>query len=274
MLSQRQDIQALEECLEQKSRFRVVVEIAPDEKAIESALWRGDVQFGYLSALRYVEASSKFDALNLLVRFEKGAPSNRAVILGKAEFWRARLAELKIPVSASGLKAENALGIIDSGRFVFVSRESDVGFFVPRQLLLTREIYPREAAFAGTDELVLQALDRELGVAGAVSESIFREKFALQTPLQPGMVVGNFLVLDLSQALPGHVIVARSALSKRTRDAVANALDACSKDGASEAAARIFGGDGFGTVSDRAFNYVRELYETQKTYVRVLNPRE
>jgi ABC-type phosphate/phosphonate transport system substrate-binding protein len=266
--------ESIANCIESAEGFRVKFELSADEKAAAAALGRGEAHFSYLSSLGYVAAATKYELAVHRVRLEAGAPAVRTVILGYKKTWAQFLEHQKIPMTAAGLRAENALELIDNGRFLFVHPESDVGFFVPRALLFQRNIFPSEAAFAGSDDLVLQGLERDLGVAGAVSESWLRERFSISQPARPGQVVGDFLVIDVSPSLPGKVVVSRRDLPQKIQTAVIRGLDSCSKDENAKYMAAIFGGDAFGTVSERVFGYVRDLYETQESFLRVLVPRE
>jgi ABC-type phosphate/phosphonate transport system substrate-binding protein len=271
---QPEALENISNCIESAVGFRVRFEVAADEKAAAAVLGRGEAHFSYLSSLSYVAAAAKYELAVHRVRLEAGAPAVRSVILGFRKTWAEHLASQKISMTAAGLRSENALNIIENGRFLFVHPESDVGFFVPRALLFQRNVFPSEAAFAGSDELVLQGLERGLGVAGALSESWLRQHFSIVQPVRPGLVVSDFLVIDVSPSLPGKVVVSRRDLPQRVQSAVIKGLDICSKDQNAALMTSVFGGDAFGSVSERVFSYVRELYEVQETFLRVLVPRE
>ena len=264
----------LSSCMENASGYRVSFEIAADEKAVASALGRAEAQFGSMSALGYVEAQTRYPLQSLLVVLEKGAPSTRSVILGKTTRWKSSLQTLGIPLSAPGLRNESSLLPIDGHRFAYLSPDSDVGFFVPRQLLFQRNIFPEEVLFAGSFPLILQAIERDMVVAGAVSESFVEQSWPHSTPVQLSLPLGNFVVLAISQGLPGKVIAARKDLPEKMVSAVTAGLAECSKDATLSDIQKIFNGDGFLQSQDKMFDFIKELQQFQQEHVRVLSPQK
>ncbi len=260
------------QCIENAVRYRVRFEVVADERAALSALGRGEAHIAYLTPMNFVDASAKFSAVAHRVRLEAGSPANRSVIIGMATLWAAHFEKQRLPLSAASLRTENALEFISSGRFLFSDSESDLGFFVPRHLLFQRDVFPEEAVFAGSDDLVAQGLERNLGAAGAVSEAWLRQKYGVDEVLRPGMEVGPFWVLDVSPSLPGKVLASRPDFSAKIRDQVLMGIDTCSVGAAQPAMVKIFGGESFGTASERTFVYARELRETQDTFLRVVEP--
>lgn len=273
-LKQSASFDATARCLEQKSGYRVSFEIVSDEKAIYSALSRGDADISLTSALSYLDFSTRVQVQALSVVALRGETLTRSVIVGKASRWRTSLSAQGLTLSAVGLKADSALRTIDSGRFVFVSPESDVGFLVPRHMMLQKNIFPDEAIFAGSEELVLQSLDRDLAIAGSVSESYIEQNYDDATPVQIGSLFGSFVTLAVSPGLPAKVVVVRQNLPQRVMYAMQSGLDECAKGADKMAMESIFGGDGFFKSSDRLFEFLREIQDFRNEFVRVLSPQE
>lgn len=265
---------AMSRCLEENTGYRISFEIAADEKAVAAALGREEADLGYLTALGYLDASERYPIQSLLVLSKRGEPSTRSVIVGKTSRWRASLSAFGISLSPAGLRSERALSPIDGARFVYVSPESDVGFYVPRHILLQRNVFPEEAVFAGSFELVLQSISRDIAVAGAVAESFVEERFPNTTPLQVGTTFGDFVTLAISQGLPGKVVAYRQNLPQRLVPAIIAGLDVCAKNANKSNFEKVFSGDGFFKSTDRMFDFLRELRDFQKEYVRVLSPQE
>lgn len=264
----------LSSCIEDVAGYRVAFEIAADERAVAAALGRQEADLGFMSALGYLDATEKHGLQSQLVVTKKGEPSTRSVILGKASRWRTSLSPYGITLSAAGLRSEMALSPISTGRFVYLSPESDVGFFVPRHLLYQRNVFPEEAVFSGSFELVMQSIDRDIAIAGAVSESFLEEKFPNSTPVQIGSIVSEYVILAASQGLPGKIVVARKTLPSKVTQSIVPALDECSKGETKVEFEKIFKGDGVVKTSEHMFDFLQELQSFQSEYVRVLSPQE
>lgn len=262
---------ALTACLERQSGYRVSFEVAANERAVASALGRGDAQFGTLSAFGFVDAAERHGVQPLLVVSQRGAPSTRSVLVGKASRWRASLQSLGLSLSASGLRAEEALQPISGKRFAYTSPDSDLGFFVPRSLLLQRGAFPDEVIFAGSNEFVLQAIERDLVMAGAVAETSLERRWPEGSPYQVGSLFGgDFVVLGLSRGLPGKVVAVRRDIPVRVQDALVVGLQNCASRDASAETTLVFEGDGFQRSNTSMFDFVRELHGFQKDHLRVL----
>lgn len=268
------ELRKVEQCLETESQYRVQFEVAADERAVVSALGRGEAHLAYLTPMNYIAAASKFDVKALRVRLESGSPVNRSVIVGKGSLWESHFEKHHIPRTVAGIRSESAMSLLSEGRFLFADPESDVGFFVPRHLLFLRDIFPKEAAFAGNDELVVQGLERGLATAGAVSESWLRQKYQVAQVLGPGVSIGPLWVLDVSPSLPGKVIASKADFSNKILDKILVGLEVCSARNAAKAVGEVFGGEGFGMVSERMFAYARELRDSQETFLRAVEPLE
>lgn len=269
-----QPLKRLSACLETYSGYRVAFEIAADEKAVGAAMGRGEADFGFMSSLGYLDNLQKFGFTSQLLVTKNGGTSTRTLIVGKANRWRTSLGAYGLSLSAAGLRSELALSPINGGRFVYLSPESDVGFFVPRHMLFQRNIFPDEAIFAGTFDLVLQSVERDIAIAGAVTETFLEEKYPQVSAAQVGSVFGEFVVLALSQNLPGKVVVSRRGLPQRIISSVVTGLETCAKEEARGDSEIVFAGDGFVKAHDRTFDFLREIQSFQEDYVRVLSSQE
>lgn len=257
-------------CLERQSGYRVSFEVAASERAVASALGRGDAQFGTLSAFGFVDAAERHGVQALLVVSQRGAPSTRSVVVGKASRWSASLQSLGLSLTSAGLRAEEALGPLSGKRFAYTSPDSDLGFFVPRSLLLQRGVYPDEVVFAGSSELVMQAIERDLVMAGAVAETYLERRWPEGVPFQVGTLFDDFVVLGLSRGLPGKVVAVRRDTPARLQEALVAGLQACAAREAATETGLVFEGDGFQRSNERMFEFVRELQGFQQDHLRVL----
>ncbi len=262
------------QCIEAQSGFRVSIEIAGDEKAVSAALGRGDAQFGLMSSLGFVEASVSQPLEAEAVLAEKGVPSTRAVLIGNTNRWQESLKAIGIQLTLTGLKSEEALSPLNTNRIVYLKPESDVGFYVPRQMLFQKGIFPEEAIFAGTYPLVVQALQRDLGLAGVLSESFVEDTWPHSMPVQLGSRLGDFTVLAVSQGLPGKVLVARVGLATQMREGLRKGMDYCSKIGAPAEFQQIFQADSLFQAHPRIFDFIRELHDFQQENLRVLSQQQ
>ncbi|MCA2959444.1 MAG: PhnD/SsuA/transferrin family substrate-binding protein [Silvanigrellales bacterium] len=257
-------------CLERQAGYRVRFEVAASERAVASALGRGDAQFGTLSAFGFVEAAERHGVQSLLVVSQRGAPSTRSVLIGKASRWNASLQSLGLSLTPSGLRAEEALQPLSGKRFAYTSPDSDLGFFVPRSLLLQRGVFPDEVVFAGSSELVMQAVERDLVMAGAVAETHLERRWPQSGPFQVGTLFDDFVVLGLSSGLPGKVVAVRRDTPARLQEALVAGLQACAAREAGAETGLVFEGDGFQTSHERMFEFVRDLQGFQQDHLRVL----
>jgi ABC-type phosphate/phosphonate transport system substrate-binding protein len=264
----------LESCIEQTGGYRVAFEFTGDEKTIVSALRRVDADFGLISSLTYVE--SKYDSpLDAhLVVSKKGAPSTRSVIVGLTHRWRTLLDFQGQAPAASSLRADGALAALEKGTFAYLTPESDTGFFVPRHLLLQKNVLPESAIFAGNYDLILKSIKRDFALAGALSESFIAERWPDATPVKVGSLLGEFVVLAVSQGLPEKVLVGRPALSLKLVNSALSSLQKCALGSKLSEFSEIFHGDGLFKANERSFEFLRDLVEFQRTHPRVLTPEE
>lgn len=272
----RQEVQssfeAASRCIERATGYRSRFEAVSDDNAVYSALARGDADIALTSALSYLDHSMRMQIQALLVVTQRGETLTRSVILGKSSRWQTIFNSQGLTFSSSRFQFDTALMALDNSRFIFVSPESETGFLVPRHMLFQRNIFPQEAVFAGSEDLVLQSVSRGIGIAGAVSENFLQKHFQ-SSVIQIGSVIDSFVVLAVSPGLPAQVVVVRKNLPPRVSDAISSGLETCVKGTEKNDIEAIFGGDGFFIASDRLFEFLREIQEFRSEFVRVLSPQ-
>lgn len=264
----------LEACFEEASGYRIQFRRVPDDRSLLSQLHAGQIQYGVVSALALIQAQERYGVKPAFVAAQRGAIATRSVVLGKASVWRRLLQEQGLPFSSASLRRETSLSALNEGRFAYTTPDSDLGFLVPRFLLLQRHAFPREAVFTGSPELTLQALRQELVLAGAVPELLLQEQFPGTGALQVAAEVGGFVALAVSQPLPTFVLAVREDFPERQLQTFSGALAECARGEFADAFKQAFGGDLLLPAAKRMFSYAQDLVEFDRQFARILVPFE
>jgi len=239
-------IKKLESCVESQGHMRIIFQPLATERAVVSSLVQGDGHFGLISSFQYVESTNSYLFKGLWVLSEKQKTSNRALIISlKPNF--------------------NSL---QNARFAYLIPDSDVGFLVPRHMMMMGHMFPQEAFFAGTYQEINTSLTTGLAEAGVFSESYARSQWP-QVPLHIGQQLGSFFILDISKSLPTHVVITAHKIPPRLTESVFKVLDLCGTTLFPTEFQNIFQGDRFLPIEENLFDFIHELWEFQKIYPRV-----
>ena len=262
----------LQSCIEEKTGYRVNFNYVSDEKAVISALARGNAQYGVMSSIAYVGASIRTSLKSVLIFSKKGSPSTRSVIIGNTSLWKNYFKKSGLALNAYSFHNEATLPYFNKSTVAYSTPEDIVGFLVPRMYFLQRNIFPNAAIFVGNFPSVIQAIDDNLASIGVVSENYIDNKFPNSTPIQLGSQFSNYIVLGLSQNLPGNVIVENQGNINTATPALINGIEQCSQIKSSDFK-KIFDADGVQKSNEKLFTFTKELYNFQQENIRILTQR-
>ncbi len=263
----------LQSCIEEKTGYRINFNYVSDEKAVISALARGNAQYGVMSSLAYVGASSRTSLKSVLIFSKKGSPSTRSVIIGKTSVWKSYFQKSGLALNAFTFHNEATLPYFNKSTVAYSAPDDIVGFLVPRMYFLQRNIFPNAAIFVGDFPSVFEAINDNLAYIGVVSENYIDNKFPNSTPIQLGTQFSNYIVLGLSQNLPGNVIVENQSNLNSATPALINGMEQCSQIKASDFK-KIFNADGVQKTNEKLFTFTKEIYNFQQENIRILTQRD
>ncbi len=265
-------ISHFQKCIEDKTGFHLKFTFVPDEKAVIAALTRNSAHYGLTSALNYVGAATKSSLKSVLLLTKKGQATNRAVIVGKTEYWKNKLLNSKQINHISNLNYENLLSSENNITIAYSEPESIVGFLLPRMYLLQKKIFPNAAIFTGNFTAVLDALNENLATIGVISETFFDSKYPNFSPLQVGSQFNDFIILSTSPSLPSNTIIESAGMTNFASQAIVNGFTDCAQKNSTEFK-KIFDADGVIKSNDKFFGFTKELYHYQQENIRILTQR-
>lgn len=257
-------LKKLSECLLENTKYAFEFESFGSSLLSVSAVGQQTVDLSVAPIFDFLSQENLYSLVVSHVVSSEGLPVNRSVLLGYYEKWKA---------SYEG-KEGSYLQPLQNRRMIYVSLESDLGFWVPQYMLLQENIFPQEAIFAGSYEAVLMALKKGLGQVGAVSENWLRDFFHYEGYLKPGVQIGDFVILQVSQSLPGKVII----LSKEIKESSPLWLQSfilgmkqC-EEKEKETIFQILEGENFIESQEKMFVHARELWQLRQKYLRAVDP--
>lgn len=262
----------LQSCIEEKTGYRINFNYVSDEKAVISALARGNAQYGIMSSIAYVGASVRTSLKSVLIFSKKGSPSTRSVIIGNTSLWKSYFQKSGLVLNAFTFHNEATLPYFNKSTVAYTNPESIVGFLVPRMYFLQRNIFPNAAIFVGDFPSVFQAIDDNFASIGVVSENYIDTKYPNSTPIQLGTQFSNYIVLGLSQNLPGNVIVENQGNLNSATPTIIQGIELCSQIKAPDFK-KIFDADGVQKSNEKLFTFTKELYHFQQENIRILTQR-
>ncbi|WP_338637233.1 phosphate/phosphite/phosphonate ABC transporter substrate-binding protein [Spirobacillus cienkowskii] len=268
--SSRSEIQ---NCLENKTNYRIEIHFASDDKAVVSALARGQAQYGVISAMAYMNALAKTPLKSLLIFSKNGSPSTRAVIIGHTNIWKSYFQKSGLALNAFNLNNEKIIQYFNKSTVAYTAPDNVIGFLVPRLYFLQRNIFPNAAIFVGNFSSVLQALDQNLAEVGVVSENFLDDKFSNTTPIQLGTLFSDYIVLGISQSLPDSIVVETLKNNPLATTAVIKGLETCAQVKTSDFK-KLFDADGVQWSQEKLFSFAKELHNFQQETIRILTPKK
>lgn len=262
----------LQKCIEEKTGYRINFNYVSDEKAVISELVKGNAQYGIMSSIAYVGASSRSALKSILIFSERGIPSTRSVIIGKSIIWKKYFQKLGLTINSYSLNSEAILPYFNKATVAYSTPDDPTGFLVPRMYFLQRNIFPDKAIFVGNYSSVLQAIDENLASIGVVSESYINIKYPNFLPIQLATQFDNYIVLGLSQSLLGNVLVESKRNLNSATHAITNGIEQCSQIRMQDFK-KLFNADGVQSSNEKLFSFTKELYEFQQENIRILTQR-
>lgn len=263
---------SLQLCIEEKTGYRIHFNFVSDEKAVISALARGNAQYGVMSSIGYIGASSRSSIKSVLIFSKKGLATTRSVILGKTTVWKTNFQNSGLALNQFAFHNDSILPYFNKSTVAYIDPENIIGFLLPRMYFLQSNIFPNAAIFVGSYNSVLDALDENLATIGVVSESFIDTKFPDATPIKLGSQFSNYIVLGISQNLPGNVISENQGTSNNVTQAITKGFELCSQIKSSDFK-KIFDADGVLKSNEKQFNFTKELYHFQQENIRILTQR-
>jgi ABC-type phosphate/phosphonate transport system substrate-binding protein len=263
---------SLQSCIEDKTGYRIHFNFVPDEKAVISALARGNAQFGVMSSMGYISASTRTSLKSVLIFSKKGIATTRSVILGKSSIWKTYFQKAGLALNQFTFHHDALLPYFNNSTVAFIDPENIIGFYLPRMYFLQRNIFPNAAIFVGSYNSVLDSLNENLATIGVVSENFIDTKFPNSTPIKLGSQFSDYIVLGISQNLPGNVITANQGTPNFVTQAIMKGFDLCSQSKASDFR-KIFDADGVLKSNEKQFIFTKELYNFQQENTRILTQR-
>ena len=263
---------SLQLCIEEKTGYRIRFNFVPDEKAVISALARGNAQYGIMSSIGYISASSRSSLKSIFIFTKKGLATTRSIIIGKTSVWKSYFNKSGLVLNPFSFQNEALLPYFNNSTVAYIDPESIVGFFLPRMYFLQRNIFPNAAIFVGNYNSILDSLDENFASLGVVSESFIDIKFPNSTPLKLGSQFSDYLVLGISQSLPGNVMAENQGTPNIISQAIIKGFDLCSQTKSSDFK-KLFNADGVLKSNEKQFIFTKELYHFQQENLRILTER-
>lgn len=263
-----QDFSDIQSCLEDKSGFRTRFEIYPDGPSVVRNLLSRQSFFGILDSASYVSdgmnvgLDARFIAGGSQERFER-----RSVLIGPAR--AADSGGMQIAPKAGGSAWSLYLSTADAGIIAYHSQSSTEGFLVPRHMLFELGVFPRGAVFTA-DWSVTEELVRDGGAdIGVLSDDYVRSAWGVDQ-VHVGLTKDGLSVLAISPPIPLKVLVVHPDSSDKVVLALEKGILACGRTPLLDALTRVFGGPALEIANRRDFDFLRDVIEFQRTFVRVL----
>nr|BFD32782.1 hypothetical protein GTC16762_24000 [Pigmentibacter ruber] len=272
-LKENDSIDNFQKCLEEKTGYHLKFNFVPDEKAVLSALQRGNAHFGLSSALGYISAAEKSSLKSVLLLTKKGSATNRAIIVGNSKFWKSLMIKSNQIKRSFILSNETIIKLNDELTMAYSDPESVIGFLLPRMFLFQKDIFPYAAIFAGSYNSVLEALNENLANLGAISESFLEKKYPNLSQIQAGVQFGDYIIIAVTPSLPSSTIIENQNVPAQISISIISGFDQCTHKNSTEFK-KIFDSDGVLKSNEKLFSVTKELYQFQQENIRVLTKQD
>lgn len=227
--------QPLEQYLEAKLGLSIELVVTTDYSSMVEAMRHGRLELAYFGPLSYVLAKSKSDIEPFAALKQKGSTTYQSVLIGNVAAGVTKLADAK-------------------GRdVVFGDKVSTSSHLIPKSVLAQAGLQAGsdyKEHFVGAHDAVALAVQNGHAQVGGLSKPIF-EAMLERKMIDPAKV----RILVESKPFPQYPWVMRSdlnaALKAKIRDAFLTLSD--------PAVLKPFKAEGFGPVSDRDYDVVRDL---------------
>jgi phosphonate transport system substrate-binding protein len=227
--------QPLKTLLEKELGKKVELVVTTDYSSMIEAMRHGRLDLAYFGPLSYVLAKQKSDIEPFAAIKQKGSTTYQSVLIANA---------------AAGI---NKIGDIADKNVAYGDKASTSSHLIPKSLLAENGLNAGQnyrEHFVGAHDAVAMAVQNGHAQAGGLSKPIF------ESLVQRGMVDGNKVkVLAESKPFPQYPWTMRSnlkpELKEKIRSVFLNITD--------PQVLKAFKADGFGPISDKDYDAVRDL---------------
>ena len=226
---------ALQDYLEKKLGKKVQLIVTTDYSSMIEAMRHGRLDLAYFGPLSYVLARQKSDIEPLAAVKQKGKTTYQAVLIAN---------------TSSGI---NKIGDIAGKNVAFGDKASTSSHLIPKSMLAEKNLYAGKnykEHFVGAHDAVAMSVQNGHAQAGGLSKPIY------ETLVQRGMIKPQKVkVIATSKPFPQYPWTMRSDLNPQLKQKIRTAFLEINDP----AVLKPFKAEGFGAVTDKDYNVVRNL---------------
>lgn len=226
---------ALQDYLEKKLGKKVQLIVTTDYSSMIEAMRHGRLDLAYFGPLSYVLAKQKSDIEPFAAVKQKGKTTYQAVLIAN---------------TSSGI---NKIGDIAGKNVAFGDKASTSSHLIPKSMLAEKNLYAGKnykEHFVGAHDAVAMSVQNGHAQAGGLSKPIY------ETLVQRGMIKPQKVkVIATSKPFPQYPWTMRSDLNPQLKQKIKTAFLEINDP----AVLKPFKAEGFGAVTDKDYNVVRNL---------------
>jgi phosphonate transport system substrate-binding protein len=227
--------QPLKALLEKELGKKIELVVTTDYSSMIEAMGHGRLDLAYFGPLSYVLAKQKSDIEPFAALKQKGSTTYQSVLIANV---------------AAGV---NKIGDIADKNVAYGDKASTSSHLIPKSLLAESGLKAGEnyrEHFVGAHDAVAMAVQNGHAQAGGLSKPIF------ESLVQRGMIDGNKVkVLAESKPFPQYPWTMRSNLKPELKEKIQSVF----LNITDPLVLKAFKADGFGAVSDKDYDVVRDL---------------
>ena len=226
---------ALQDYLEKKLGKKVQLIVTTDYSSMIEAMRHGRLDLAYFGPLSYVLARQKSDIEPFAAVKQNGKTTYQAVLIAN---------------TSSGI---NKIGDIAGKNVAFGDKASTSSHLIPKSMLAEKNLYAGKnykEHFVGAHDAVAMSVQNGHAQAGGLSKPIY------ETLVQRGMIKPQKVkVIATSKPFPQYPWTMRSDLNPQLKQKIRTAFLEINDP----AVLKPFKAEGFGAVTDKDYNVVRNL---------------
>ncbi len=226
---------ALQDYLEKKLDKKVQLIVTTDYSSMIEAMRHGRLDLAYFGPLSYVLAKQKSDIEPFAAVKQKGKTTYQAVLIAN---------------TSAGI---NKIGDIAGRDVAFGDKASTSSHLIPKSMLAEKNLYAGKnykEHFVGAHDAVAMSVQNGHAQAGGLSKPIY------ETLVQRGMIKPQKVkVIATSKPFPQYPWTMRSDLNPQLKEKIRMAFLQVNDP----AVLKPFKAEGFGTITDKDYDVVRNL---------------
>ena len=226
---------ALQDYLEKKLGKKVQLIVTTDYSSMIEAMRHGRLDLAYFGPLSYVLARQKSNIEPFAAVKQKGKTTYQAVLIAN---------------TSSGI---NKIGDIAGKNVAFGDKASTSSHLIPKSMLAEKNLYAGKnykEHFVGAHDAVAMSVQNGHAQAGGLSKPIY------ETLVQRGMIKPQKVkLIAISKPFPQYPWTMRSDLNPQLKQKIRTAFLEINDP----AVLKPFKAEGFGAVTDKDYNVVRNL---------------